>query len=1512
MEAGCVYDSAGNVGIGTTAPGAKLDVQGQIHIYDNGNVSYVESQNQPLYLASAADLRINAQQTGGDIYLDANGFIKFREAGADVMAIDGGNVGIGTTSPVGRLEVVTTDANRYIRFKAPNGEERFQFYTGGTGNPAAQHMYDANGTTRNVQIAAGGTSYFNGGNVGIGTTSPNAKLNVKSSDSTTDLAFGYAAGTKITMKSDGKLGIGTTSPSYGLDVNHNAARIGSSSQTTTSLYLTATNTAGAPAVATEIIMQGYEGRAKGTFYTDSGVDGEWFNGVPYNGSHNYWQVGFDETGGQAEYLANAKLTVRDNGNVGIGTTSPVGRLEVVTTDANRYIRFKAPNGEERFQFYTGGTGNPAAQHMYDANGTTRNVQIAAGGTSYFNGGNVGIGTTSPGDPLHISSGNNDDFIRIENTNTYTGLWMNDAGTNNGWLVMSGYTNTSSPGDFAIREYGVQTSLVIKQTSGNVGIGTISPENLLHVKASDGNTAVIKIEGGNNVVTANGEINSRLEFGSNDGSVNSSGNVGGSIASVTENTNGAITGLAFSTFYQSRTPNDLAEAMRITGAGNVGIGTTSPSEKLEVAGNIKIGDSNVMYLGAGNDLQIYHDGTNSVINNTTGNLQIYNNADDGDIQFISDDGSGGTATYFYLDGSGAITRVTKNFRTDDNAKLQLGSAGDASLYHNGTNTVFVNDTGHLIFENRSDDKDIYFKSDDNSGGVTTYFYLDGGLKKTQFWQSTRHIDNVYATFGTSDDLQIYHDGSNSYIDDTGTGWLRLRGNGGIILSSYSESETMLQATRNGSVALYYDNSKKFETTSTGVTVTGAATATTFLGDLNGTINTVTTAVTKANATNDTTVATTAFVQNLIGTIPAGLVFQGTWNATTNTPTLTSGSGTTGHFYIVSTDGSTNLDGVTDWKVGDWAVFIEQGGTDAWEKIDNSSVLSGAGTGGKVPVWSGTGTSVTLADAPITVSGSNATFAGSISGNGKFIIANNGTATWGAANDYGQLSWDTGYALIRGQSGKGIKLQTNSSSTALTLDTSQNATFAGDVYVGTATTNGGVINLIQSALNPEIRIQSGESGATAFSIYNTATNPDAEQFFINNNLSSSHLGNARGALKLEDSSGTALTLSSGNATFAGNVTATNILTVAGAATGSPYLQFTQGGSQKAYIQYADSGDSFELQSDNQFAVRTGGSTAALIINSSQNATFAGAVTIDGVNDTYNFKAMATDTDSWFGVYEDANNSANIAIIRSDSNESFKVLGHQGNMTVGYSTSSHTINGTTTFAGDVTLSSGALSITGDGSNAATLTESSAGIFTIAAVDDIRLDATGDISLDAGGDDIRLKVSGTEYAKFNNSSSNLNIFSSIQDKAIKFIGNDNGTEITALTLNMADGGDATFAGDVTVGALTSGATAQLVINHEGGSGAVAKFMSRTNRAFIQVGDNDTNGYIVAEGDLLSIGRAASASSNNININASNNVGIGTTAPKSKLQVAGGIQMAGDTAAASADKARYNALQNRHGVCRG
>jgi hypothetical protein len=77
-----------------------------------------------------------------------------------------------------------------------------------------------------------------------------------------------------------------------------------------------------------------------------------------------------------------------------------------------------------------------------------------------------------------------------------------------------------------------------------------------------------------------------------------------------------------------------------------------------------------------------------------------------------------------------------------------------------------------------------------------------------------------------------------------------------------------------------------------------------------------------------------VQNQINGLIGGSIFQGTWNASTNAPTLVSSVGTNGYYYIVSVAGSTNLDGITDWKVGDWAIFAGA----AWEKVDNTDSVS----------------------------------------------------------------------------------------------------------------------------------------------------------------------------------------------------------------------------------------------------------------------------------------------------------------------------------------------------------------------------------------------------------------------------------------------------------------------------------------------------------------------------------------------------------------------------------------------
>jgi hypothetical protein len=77
-----------------------------------------------------------------------------------------------------------------------------------------------------------------------------------------------------------------------------------------------------------------------------------------------------------------------------------------------------------------------------------------------------------------------------------------------------------------------------------------------------------------------------------------------------------------------------------------------------------------------------------------------------------------------------------------------------------------------------------------------------------------------------------------------------------------------------------------------------------------------------------------VSELPAAVLGALSYQGTWNASTNTPTLASGVGVKGYYYVVSVAGSTNLDGVTDWVVGDWAVF---NGT-VWQKVDNTDAVT----------------------------------------------------------------------------------------------------------------------------------------------------------------------------------------------------------------------------------------------------------------------------------------------------------------------------------------------------------------------------------------------------------------------------------------------------------------------------------------------------------------------------------------------------------------------------------------------
>jgi hypothetical protein len=170
--------------------------------------------------------------------------------------------------------------------------------------------------------------------------------------------------------------------------------------------------------------------------------------------------------------------------------------------------------------------------------------------------------------------------------------------------------------------------------------------------------------------------------------------------------------------------------------------------------------------------MYHNGSNSYIDQTgTGNLYIRNTTDDADIIFQSDDGSGGVTAYLTLDGGAGYTTVQKQIRFDDSVPAKFGTGNDLHIFHDGADSLVDNYTGDLYFRQTADDKDIIFQSDNGSGGLATYFSLDGsgaahdGSATTSL--TTNWPDNSKITLGTSNDLQVFHNATDSYaLNGTG--------------------------------------------------------------------------------------------------------------------------------------------------------------------------------------------------------------------------------------------------------------------------------------------------------------------------------------------------------------------------------------------------------------------------------------------------------------------------------------------------------------------------------------------------------------------------------------------------------------------------------------------------------------------------------------------------------------------------------------------------------------------------
>ena len=140
------------------------------------------------------------------------------------------------------------------------------------------------------------------------------------------------------------------------------------------------------------------------------------------------------------------------------------------------------------------------------------------------------------------------------------------------------------------------------------------------------------------------------------------------------------------------------------------------------------DNQTVQFGNAADLQIKHNGTDSRIDNSTGDLLLVNYANSKDIGLYSDDGSGGVTSYLTIDGSATDIKVAKAMRFNDLVSATFGDGADLRIAHDGTDSYVNNFTGNLNLVCYADAKDILLQSDDGSGGVATYLTIDGSREE----------------------------------------------------------------------------------------------------------------------------------------------------------------------------------------------------------------------------------------------------------------------------------------------------------------------------------------------------------------------------------------------------------------------------------------------------------------------------------------------------------------------------------------------------------------------------------------------------------------------------------------------------------------------------------------------------------------------------------------------------------------------------------------------------------------
>ncbi|HVY72513.1 MAG TPA: immunoglobulin-like domain-containing protein [Candidatus Paceibacterota bacterium] len=808
--------TAGNVGIGTTSPAAQLTVTG-------GNVTYAGKANVTaiIGLGSTYNNLLIGSTNGNSPFIASEGaspLSLWTNAAERLSITSSGNVGIGTTNPLYKLDI-KTDTDQHLFVRAPySGQDGVTLQSGNDSDNAFKSF-----TVESSKVILNAAT---AGNVGIGTTNPLEKLSVVSGNDT-GLLFTFDGNNSYKTSLDTNFygGVGIYNR-----LTFNVSD-GTVSGQATPFRLTGTSTAE--------VSDGV-GFDTGTYGTFGVTRNNTLNGIPsyismtragsvvwsqgIDASNNNFVIGAPPYDG-TQRIGSPYFTISTGGNVGIGTTGPTEKLTVlggvlrVTGATNETGTIALGNDSNGTGYYDTGIFRGAAGSLSNGNylnlagynGIAFNASSNSfGGQAtrmYIDGGsgNVGIGNTNPGAKLDVSgsvavnrnpiylAGNGDGNHMIGN-----GLETINGSSDGGTFVEHQFIN------FKSNIYG-GSMLFLNGNNGRVGIGTTTPTEKLSILSGDNTfgTNIFAVRANNLSAGVGIGYNSIRALGTN-------GN--NSLFIDSQNSSGSL-------------------VLQNTSGGNVGIGTTNPQSKLSVDGEVRISQGNALkfpYAGEsdGNDGKIgagifsaglnivgsMTDGTTRKVsyygsllqqsndtNMLQGNLVLANNTayqikNSGGtaVSVLSVDGSnttrlysGGGIVHINPDQSSIATYI--NYNNGGSVYVGDGSTATNLSVNKGVLSVKAASNGSdtLTVQNTAGTKFLTFKPETATDRATIGYWtgsawgsidLGGSLRASAEVQSTNAVA-FRAVNGNYGDM-LYNDGSNFYFlltasGDQYGGWNSLR-------------------------------------------------------------------------------------------------------------------------------------------------------------------------------------------------------------------------------------------------------------------------------------------------------------------------------------------------------------------------------------------------------------------------------------------------------------------------------------------------------------------------------------------------------------------------------------------------------------------------------------------------------------------------------------------------------------------------------------------------------------------